>query len=230
MPEVSIIVPIYNEEKLLESSVSELTEALEKEKIDYELILSENGSTDQTREIASALAEDNKRIKVITTDEPNYGRALKKGILAAGGERIVCFELDYWDIRFLKEALSLLSTYDVIVGSKRAPGARDERPFIRRAITAGFNLFLRILLGFKGSDTHGIKAFNKSKILPIVSLCQTEKDIFASELIIRAERAGLPKKEIPTVVVEKRGSRVGVLRRVPSAIRNIFRLFFTLRR
>jgi glycosyltransferase involved in cell wall biosynthesis len=230
MPQVSIIIPIYNEEELLESSIAELAYGLKKEKIDYELTLTENGSRDRTRDIAYKLARTNERIKVITTDQPNYGLALKKGIIAARAEKIVCFELDYWDIGFLKEAISLLSTYDVVVASKRAPGARDERPFIRRAITFGFNLFLHLLLGFKGSDTHGIKAFNKKKIIPIATSCRTEKDIFSSELLIRAERAGLQKKEIPTVVAEKRGSRVSVLNRVPSAIKNTIRLFFALRK
>ena len=49
----------------------------------------------------------------------------------------------------------------VEVGSKVAPGSRDERPLARRLITRVFNGFLRIALGFKGSDTHGVKAFRR---------------------------------------------------------------------
>ena len=60
------------------------------------------------------------------------------------------------------------------------------------------------MLGFEGTDTHGLKAFLREPLLPISQACVVEKDVFASEFVIRAYRAGLRVREIPVRVLEKR--------------------------
>ena len=82
-PRVSIIIPIYNEEAILQSAVVDLVDRLSELDEPYELILAENGSTDDTVKIANELAERFPQLVVRSLGQPNYGEALKRGILEA---------------------------------------------------------------------------------------------------------------------------------------------------
>ena len=224
-PAISILIPIYNEEQILEQSVRELIGGVAPFGIPYELVLCENGSKDRTVEIGERLKCEFPTLRLLRCPIPNYGAALAMGIREARGDSIVCFEIDFYDIPFVEIAHVLLKKYDAVIGSKRARGARDRRPFIRRFITWGFNLFLRIVFRFTGTDTHGIKAFRAAPVRPLVDACKTDKDIFTTELVIRMERADLRICEIPLEITEKRPAPVNILRRVPSALRNLWRLW-----
>jgi len=228
-PVFSILIPIYNEEAILERAVREMLRELDSLKASYEIVLCENGSRDQTAEIASQLATIDPRVRLIQCPTPNYGKALALGILEARGENIVCFEIDYWDAAFVRISEALLTKYDAVIGSKRAPGSRDRRPRLRRVITYAFNTFLRLVFGFQGTDTHGIKAFKTSLGQEIVRRCQTDKDIFATELVLRMERAGIYICEMPLEIEEKRAPSIKLLKRVPSTVRNLLRLRRALR-
>ncbi len=224
-PEVSILIPIYNEEKILEESVREIIEGVEELGTSYELVLCENGSRDRTVEIAERLRSEIPALRLLRYPEPNYGAALAEGIRQARGRNIVCFEIDFYDVHFVECAQVLLKKYDAVIGSKRARGARDKRPFIRRLITWGFNTFLRIAFKFTGTDTHGIKAFRAAPVKPLVDACQTDKDIFTTELVIRMERADLRMCELPLEIEEKRPAPINILRRVPATLKNLWRLW-----
>ena len=119
----------------------------------------------------------------------------------------------------------LLRKYDAVIGSKRAKGARDKRPLIRRMITLSFNLFLRFIFGFQGTDTHGVKAFRRDMALDVVKDCKTGKDIFATELILRMERSGFYMCELPLEIEEKRPPSINLIKRVPSTIKNLITLW-----
>ena len=224
-PAVSIVIPVYNEEKVLETFARQIIEAVDKIGIDYELILCENGSRDRTGQIADELATLYPMVRSVHYPEPNYGKALALGVLSSAGQYIVCFEIDFWDSDFVEISRVLLKKYDAVIGSKRAPGALDRRPLIRRLITLGFNLFLKIAFGFQGTDTHGIKSFRRNKAIQIVQDCQTGKDIFATELVLRMERAGLYMCELPLEIEERRAPSINLVKRVPSTIQNLFKLW-----
>ena len=91
-----------------------------------------------------------------------------QGIFRARGEFVVCEEVDIIDVDFHLCALELLRTRkaDMVIGSKAMRGARDHRPLLRRVATRVYNRMLRITLGFRGTDTHGIKAFRRSLWFP----------------------------------------------------------------
>lgn len=224
-PAISIVIPVYNEEQILESAVRDIVTEADKLEIDYELIICENGSRDRTLEIGQELSKEFPQVRAIHCPEPNYGAALELGILKSIGKNIVCFEIDFWDGSFIEIAKVLLNKYDAVIGSKAAKGARDRRPLIRRVITHSFNLFLRFVYGFQGTDTHGIKAFRREKSIDIVKACKTSKDIFATELIIRMERSGFYMCEIPLEIEERRPPTINLMKRVPSTVKNLFTLW-----
>jgi hypothetical protein len=111
-----------------------------------------------------------------------------------------------------------------VIGSKAMRGAHDRRPLARRAATRIYNRMLRVTLGFSGTDTHGLKAFRRAALAPVVARCIVGHDVFASELVIRAEREGLRVREIPVGLEEKRPPSVHLLRRVPRVLHQLLRL------
>lgn len=231
-PRVSIVIPVYNEEGILQSAVIDLLDRLEQIGWkDYELIIAENGSRDATVELAEKLAARFPQVHTFSFGQPNYGGALKRGILEARGEYVICDEIDLCDVDFYQRAMSVLEKgeADLVVGSKAMRGASDERPFTRRLGTQVINGMLSIALGFKGTDTHGLKAFRRERLVPIARACLVDKDLFASEFVIRAERAGLPVTEIPVRVLEKRVPTIGLFRRVPNVMKNLGKLVWAIR-
>jgi glycosyltransferase involved in cell wall biosynthesis len=230
-PLVTVVVPVYNEAKILPQAAAELAGELDGAGWDYEVIFAENGSRDQTSAILEDLAKTFPRIRALHEVEPNYGRALKHGILEATGTYVVCDEIDLLDGDFHRNALALLrkGEADMVVGSKAAKGAHDERPFIRRIGTLAFNGLLRLTLDYRGTDTHGLKAFRREPLLPVARACRVERDLFASEFVVRAYRMGVRVVEIPVAIKEKRRPSVHLFKRVPNVLKNLVRLFWVIR-
>jgi glycosyltransferase involved in cell wall biosynthesis len=235
-PRISIVIPIYNEERILHAAIVDLRERLEQFGWAYEIILAENGSKDRTVAIGEELAakyNDPKlgQVKVISMGEPNYGRALKEGILLARGDIVLCDEIDLCDTDFHKRAVDILDSgeADLVIGSKLAEGANDERPFIRHLASQAYSGLLQVLLGFRGTDTHGLKAFRRTALLDTVRACLVEKDVFASELVIRADRGGVRTQEIPVRVKELRPPSINLFKRVPNVLKSVAKLTWAIR-
>ncbi len=230
-PRISIVIPIYNEEAILHAAVVDLRERLAPYGWAYEIILCENGSRDETLAIAAELCHKYPEVRFFSHGEPNYGGALRRGIERAQGEFVLCDEIDLCDTEFHRRAVEILesSEVDMVIGSKLLEGAHDERPWARHAASQVYNGLLRASLGFEGTDTHGLKAFKRERLLPIARACVVEKDVFASEFVIRAYRAGLRVREIPVRVLEKRTPSINLLRRVPNVLKSLARLTWAIR-
>jgi glycosyltransferase involved in cell wall biosynthesis len=236
VPRISIIIPIYNEEAILHAAVVDLRTRLEGMGFAYEIILAENGSKDRTVEIGQELANkygnaSEGQVKIISMGEPNYGKALKQGILLSRGDLVICDEIDLCDVDFHKRAIEILESgeADLVIGSKLVAGAEDDRPVIRHAASIAYSSMLKVLLGFRGTDTHGLKAFRRLALLDVVRACLVDKDVFASELVIRADRGGVRTKEIPVRVIEKRPPSINLFKRVPNVLKNVAKLTYAIR-
>jgi glycosyltransferase involved in cell wall biosynthesis len=233
-PKVTIVIPIYNEEGILRSSVVDLIDRLSGLGWNYELVLAENGSRDRTLEICQDLASRFAQLTYFSVGTPgqgNYGKALRQGILQARGQYVFCDEIDLCDTDFYQRAMTILERGDaeLVIGSKLADGASDERPLSRHLGSIVINGMLRVALGFRGTDTHGLKAFASSALKPIAERCVVDKDLFASELVIRAEREGIAIEEIPVRIKEKREPSVHLFRRVPNVLKNLAKLVVAIR-
>jgi len=230
-PHISIVIPVYNEEAILHDAVSGLREKLTERGWSYEIIVAENGSRDRTVEIGKELAARHGDVQFFSLGEPNYGKAMREGILRARGTFVICEEIDLCDADFHARALAILeaSDADLVIGSKLLGGAEDDRPFVRHAASMFYNGLLRVTLGFRGTDTHGLKAFRRSALLDTVRACLVDKDVFASEFVIRAERGGIRMREIPVRVIEKRPPSINLFKRVPNVLKNVVKLTVAIR-
>lgn len=231
-PDISIVIPVYNEEEILRTAVQDLLTSLPSLKRHVEVILAENGSSDRTIAIAQELCEQTSEVTYFSASEPNYGLALREGIERARGTYVMCDEIDICDVNFYQRALPLLEgdEADLVVGSKAMMGSKDQRPFTRRAATFVINRLLSIMLGFKGTDTHGLKAFRRTKLKSVAASCVVDKDLFASEFVIRAGRlSDIKVVEIPVEIIEKRPPSIDLVRRVPAVLKGLGRLFVAIR-
>lgn len=230
-PLVSIVIPVYNEEAILHAAVVDLREKLSEVPWTYEILIAENGSRDNTVQIATKLKAKFPEVRAFSLGEPNYGKALRRGILEATGTFVICEEIDLCDTDFHQAAMGLLQQgdADLVIGSKLLSGSSDERPWARNAASRLYNGLLRVTLGFRGTDTHGLKAFRRDVLLPVVNRCVVDKDVFASEFVIRAYRARVAIREIPVRVIEKRKPSINLTKRVPNVMKQIGRLAWAIR-
>lgn len=230
-PLLTIVIPVYNEELILRGSVLELQEKLRPFGWSYELLLCENGSRDRTIEIGKELEAAHPEVRMLHAGQPNYGLAMKKGILEARGTYVICDEIDLLDTEFYARAMALLERSDteMVVGSKAMVGSHDQRPLFRRFATRVYNGMLRVTCHFGGTDTHGLKAFRREALLETARRCQLDRDVFASEFVIRAHREGKKVVEIPFAVREKRPPSINLTKRVPHVIKSVTRLAISVR-
>ncbi len=225
--ELSVIMPAHNEEDLLDKAVHAVVDGLRDRHRAFEVLVVENGSQDATAAIAAALAEAVPEVRALSSAEPDYGRALRTGFLAADGDVIVNFDVDYTDLDFLDAAVAEVTAAGgpvIVVGSKRGVGSCDDRVLARRLVTTVFSLVLRHGFGLRVSDTHGMKAMRREPLLPVVEACRFGTDLFDTELVLRAERSGMATGEIPVTVEELRPSRTPIARRIPRTVRGLVRL------
>jgi len=227
---ISIIIMAHNEEEHIYSNIKKFID--QANDLYYQVIIVENGSTDETLQICRKLENDTKGlIRVVSIRKPSYGLAIKRGINEAKGEYLFILEADYIIFDFVREGLRLLreGQYDVVVASKRHPESIDKRGYKRRVLTWGFNSLLRLIFGFKGTDTHGLKAFTIQSAKHLINLSETEGEALQTELILLSEIYNIPIIEIPIQIEEIRAPTLSILRRVPKVIRAFLDIWNSVR-
>ena len=227
VPELSVVIPAHNESGFLDQTLKLLVSAFRDRELAFELVVVENGSTDSTLADARTFAAEDDAVVVLTRPVADYGEAMRVGLLAAHGDVVVVFDVDYFDPVFVDVVLPRLAAPDgpaIIVGSKRAPGTNDMRPWPRRVITAGFSTVLRLGFGLTVSDTHGMKGMQRLTVEPIARRCRNGTDLFDTELVLRADRAGLEVAEVPVTVEERRPARTPIASRITRTVFGLVRL------
>ena len=244
-PSFTIIIPVHNEAGFMGPALDRIRSQVDAVTSGCWIILVENGSTDDTYREAVRLASADHRIEVIRLPEADYGLAVRAGMERAVMEMevmemialknsdpedsedpedrgwLVLFDIDYFSGPFVGRVIEAADQADVVIGSKRAPGARDRRPRLRRLATRVFNFLLRAAVGSGLSDTHGIKAIRTSTARDLLPEVASAGDLFDTELVLRAERAGYRITEVPMAVEELREARSSLLRRVPRTLRGL---------
>ena len=222
-PSVSVVIPVHDEADYLPTAIGELFTELAAVDADVDVLIAENGSTDGSAAVVRRLADVHPRLTVLELPTPDYGAAMRAGFLATTGQWAVNFDIDYFSGEFLAEAITH-DEADVVLASKRAPGSDDQRSSFRRLATWGFNILLRTLLASGVSDRHGMKASRRAVIDDVAPQVVSTQDLFDTELVIRAERAGYRIVEVPVTVQEQRDSKSRLLKRVPRTLKGLWRI------
>jgi len=225
-PSLTIVIPVHNEAGFLTHAIERLSAALDGLK--FVLYLVENGSTDGTAAEAEALTDRFAWLRILRLEAADYGAALRAGFREANRQAdsdwMVAFDIDYFSRSFVDDVLDRSDQADIILASKRDPKADDRRVLIRRLGTRVFNLLLRGLFGSHVTDTHGMKAVNRKVLDDVMPDVKSTEDLFDTELVLRAERAGYRIAEVPAVVEEIRPARSSYLKRVPRTLIGLLKL------
>ena len=221
-PSLTFVIPVHNEAGFLSHAVETLDRELSG--LEFVLYLVENGSRDGTGTEADSLAGRFPWLRTLHLEAADYGAALREGFRRADTDWMVAFDVDYFSRRFVDEVLDNTKDADIILASKRDPEADDRRGIVRRLGTGVFNLLLRTLFGSQVTDTHGMKAVNRKVLDDVLPKVKSTEDLFDTELVLRAERAGYRIAEVPAVVEEMRPARSSYLKRVPRTLVGLFRL------
>lgn len=211
MKELTILMPCLNEAETLARCISRAKKLLEENDIDGEIIVSDNGSTDGSQEIAKSMGA-----RVVNCPTRGYGAALTCGIEAAQGRFVLMGDSD--DSYHFDEALPLIQKLrdgaDVCMGTrlrgKIMPGAM---PFLNRHLgNPVLTTIGRVLFGITMSDFHcGMRAFRRDKIMDL-GLVTTGME-WASEMVIKSRLAGLSMTEVPITLYKDGRSRRPHLKR-----------------
>ncbi len=210
---VSVILPAYNESMNLEGNVKRLEATLERVLDDFEIIISEDGSTDGTCDVARRLEAG--RIRVLCNGSRlGKGAAIRKAAGRSSGNIIIFMDADLAsNPAHVGELVSIIeSGAGMVIGSRYLQDSKAKRSLIRYIASRGFNWLVRNVLGSRLSDHQcGFKAFRKDLVLPIMDEVEDEKWFWDTELLVRAQKKGVRIAEIPIEWKESKGSKFRLL-------------------
>ena len=224
----SVVIPVFNEEEVVLESANKIYKICLEMNKPFEIIFSENGSTDNTVKLIETFIGDKDNCFMINSSIANYGLALKNGFESVKNDIVISFDIDYFSKKFLVQALQLNENIVALVASKRLSESEDERTLIRKMATSVFVFILKLLFRTSLSDTHGMKAIRKCNIEKEINNVISTQDIFDTELLIRIERSGFKISEVPAKVNEIRPSVSVIFTRIPRTLKSLFKLRFQL--
>ncbi len=198
-----VVLPALNEETIIAASCQQVAAFLARHFADWtwEIVVADNGSTDQTAAVVLALAQGEPRLRCLAVPRVGKGNAIKAAWQSRDAD-VYCFmDADLaTDLSALPALVAAVTSggFDVAVGSRFAPGAVVERDWLRRMSSRGYQLVLRLLLGTRVRDVPcGFKAITRRVRDELLPQVRNGAWFFDSELVILAERAGYRIAEIP---------------------------------
>ncbi len=229
---LSIILPVYNEEERLPACLDALLGFLEEE-VGVEIIISEDGSTDDTLKIAEDYASRDPRITVIHTEKrQRKGGGIINGLREAEGDLVMFMDADLSvkpdQIPILEEAIG--QGADLAIGSRALPGSllTQSRPFIRRILATGFNWLFRAFFGIQVRDTQcGFKMMKAKVSRDLIDKIEIKGFAFDVDLIVKAYDSGYMIREVPIVWSPVSGSKVVPNRHVVEMGMDLVRIWWS---
>ena len=198
--DVSLILPAYNEERSIEEVIGRVGRVLKATKLSYELIIVDDGSQDSTRKRALKCSPKIRNLKVIGYPvNKGKGYAIMKGFSQACGNAVVFLDSDV-DIASdqIGGYVKMLEHGDLVVASKRHPESVVEAPFMRKFLSFGFNVLVKLMTGLRVSDTQtGLKAARRKALEPVFRVLTIRKFAFDVELLVVANLFKLHIIELP---------------------------------
>ena len=199
---LTVVMPAYNEGKCIRKNLLCAAGIIEKFAPDYNIIAVNDGSTDDTLKEIESACKINSNIKCISYDKnAGKGNAIKKGFMAADSEYIAYLDSD------LELSPEMLEKYlvsiksenaDIVIGSKMHKNSEVNYPAVRKLLSFGYYIYLRMLFRLKLKDVQtGIKLFKAEKIKPIMQELDTEGFAFDIEILARASDMGYKIIEMP---------------------------------
>jgi len=211
-PVLSAVIPVYNDRESLEAAIPSSLEILETIDPEFELIIAEDGSTDGSANLVKGWETRDPRVRLLHSDvRLGRGRALTRAFHSAKGGIVCYFDVDMaTDISHLPELIGAIRDgFDIATGSRLLPESRIVRSGNREIASRGYNFLVRTFLHSAIYDHQcGFKAFQKDRILPLLSSVRDTHWFWDTEVLVRGQRANYRIREFPVRWREGRGTTV----------------------
>jgi len=225
--DLSLIIPAYNEEKLIGETLSKVVSFLDNKKFVWEIIVVDDGSIDKTSKIVESLK--NPKVKLITLKKnQGKGAALKAGFLAAEGRLQIYSDADLSvDVETINPFMQKLEKFDVIIASRRVKGARirKHQPWLRENMGRVFTFLTQLVTGSQVVDfTCGFKGFTKTAARNIFARSLISRWAYDAEIVYLAEKKDFKILEYPVSWVNRKDTRVRLNKVVLESLRDLVRI------
>mgnify|MGYP000952477362 CR=1 FL=1 len=228
-PFIDIVVPVLNEENILQKSIMTLDEYMAKHlPYRYQVTIADNGSQDKTLEIAENLAKKHQSVRVVSLAERGRGRALKQVWQNSPADILTYMDVDL--STSLDDFLPMIQPLvageaGVAIGSRLARGAKTMRGLKREFISRCYNNIIKWTSGTKFSDAQcGFKAIRRDVAAKFLPKIKDNEWFFDTELLIKTERAGVPIHEQPVTWIEDTDSRVKIVKTAVDDLKGLYRV------
>ncbi|HML97394.1 MAG TPA: glycosyltransferase [Tepidiformaceae bacterium] len=234
-PRVDVVIPVYNEVKVLEQSVSTTLALFDQNpQYDWRVVIADNGSNDGTSELARSLEARDPRVRALILEVKGRGLALREAWLSSDAGVVSYMDVDLsTDIRHLPELIAMVAERgcDVAIGSRLARGAKTDRQLKREITSRGYVALIRLTFPrLRISDAQcGFKALNRKAVEAIVPRIENRMWFFDTEMLILAHQAKLKICELPVRWVEDKDTKVKIVSTAIEDIRGLARMRFRRR-
>lgn len=223
---ISLILPAYNEQKIIADTIATCENYLSASFTDYELIISDDGSTDDTVKVAKQAAKSPYTRVISYEKNKGKGGAVRAGVMASTGDIVVYTDAD---LAFGVEIITPMTQHllnnnsDLVLGTRRSGGYAGY-PFLRMVASKTYVHVLRAF-GLKYSDSQcGIKSLNGAFARSVFALCDSDSFAFDFEMILFAQKLGGKIDEFSVTVINHRESSVNLLRDSVKMLRELIRI------
>jgi glycosyltransferase involved in cell wall biosynthesis len=198
--EISIILPAYNESQLIEKCIQAVEDKVRFFSDSYEIIVSEDGSTDGTNLVVSRMAQTNRNVILLHSPvRLGKGKAIKKALSHSKGDVIVFMDVDLaTSLDCLQSLFEVVKTHGgMAIGSRHVKGSRVQRNASRTLFSLTYNLFVRLLF-LDGIHDHqcGFKAISRNVAETVLDSSKSDGYFFDTEMIVRCKKLGFPVAEV----------------------------------
>ncbi|MCJ7424441.1 glycosyltransferase [Candidatus Bathyarchaeota archaeon] len=226
-PRLSIVLPVYNEASILRQNVESIEKVASQITRDYEIIIAEDGCSDETSRIAADLSVNSSRVIHLHSDRRlGKGLALKRALKACEGRIVTFMDADLsTSLDHLHDVVKLVDNgYDVVIGSRHSRGSCTRRPLFRAIASRTYNVLVRFLFRDSVLDHQcGFKGFNRQVLNDVLDETAENGFLFDTELILRLKLKRLRMIEIPVRWTET-GERNSKFRLIPDGAIMVFKL------
>ncbi|MBO0888074.1 glycosyltransferase [Candidatus Bathyarchaeota archaeon] len=226
---ISAVIPLYNEDEVIDEFAERLVESLNRLGLDYEVIFVVEG-TDSTLDKVTALTKNNPRIRVEYCEERlGLGKAMKKGLGLIGADSSLVLTMDAdlnHDPKEIRSLLEASKSADVVVGSRSmSRGFVKELPWFKRMVSASTNWVLRNAFDIQSGDvTSGFRIYARKVVESVRDELVSKNFEVTAELLIRAKKKGFSIAEVP-ITFRRRPRGTSKLSFVKSGVGYVILLF-----
>ncbi len=215
-PCLSVVIPVFNERERIGPTLERVSAYLEARGFEYEVIVVDDGSGDDTPSKVQGVAAGNPRVRLIRSEHGGKGSAVRQGVLAASKTRVMYCDADLAvPIEEVDKLLDEIERgFDIAVGSKNLPRSNViGRPLLRDLMGKALNLLVRLFLFSGIKDTQcGFKCFRRDVARDLFGGLRSRGFSFDIELLHRAKINGYKISEVPVTCMHRGGSTVRPLK------------------